>query len=277
MSDNKKYYYLKLKENFFDREEIKIIKGMEKGDTYVCILLEIYLRSLKREGKLMMTDRIPFSLATLSALLGRTQDEVKFAIEVFEEFELLQVLDSGAMFASDIQDFIGHGSTEGERKARYRKRIKEAEKQRVGHCPDKRPPELEIEKELEIETYTENKNVRVSVSEQAVKPLLLSKAVKIAEYWQAKRGGVVVVDFALCRRLNNLSGLYTYDEVKGAVETLVAVLETPKELRWYKHEPTLFSFFEKRSTFERFLNSSISDFMTSKKAPEQTTLSQFEA
>lgn len=167
MSDNKKYYYLKLKDNFFDREEIKVIKGMDKGDTYVCIMLEMYLRSLKREGRLMMTDNIPFNLQTLASVLSRSQDEVKYAIELFTQFGLIEILDTGTMFMSDIQNFIGHGSSEAERKALYRKRIK-AEKEALGHCPDERPPEIEtdIKKEIEKEKkkdikhkYGEYKNV----------------------------------------------------------------------------------------------------------------------
>ena len=155
MSDNKKYYYLKLKENFFDKEEIKVIKGMDKGDTYVCIMLEMYLRSLKREGRLMMTDKIPFNLNTLSSVLSRGVDEVKYAIELFKEFDLIEVLDTGAMFMNDIQHFIGHGSSEAERKALYRKKIKE-EKLLLGQCPDKRPPEIELEKEIELKLDIDN-------------------------------------------------------------------------------------------------------------------------
>ncbi len=154
MSDNKKYYYLKLKENFFDREEIKVIRGMDKGDTYINIMLEMYLRSLKRGGQLMMTDTIPFNLNTLSSVLSRPVDEVKFAIDTFQQFGLVDMLDSGAMFMSDIENFIGHGSSEAERKAKYRKRIKD-EKATLGHCPDDCPPELELELERELEIKTD--------------------------------------------------------------------------------------------------------------------------
>jgi|TARA_Y100000310_G_scaffold127848_3_gene127012 predicted phage replisome organizer len=148
MSDNKKYYYLKLKENFFDREEIKVIKGMDKGDTYVCIMLELYLRSLKRDGLLMMTDRIPYNLKTLSSVLGRPQDEIKFAIDLFNEFKLVDTLNTGEMYMSDIQNFIGQSSSEGDRKREYRKSI---EQKRLGHLSDNRPPELELEPELKLE------------------------------------------------------------------------------------------------------------------------------
>ena len=56
MSDNKKYYYLKLKENFFDSEEMIILQNMPDGYLYSDILMKLYLRSLKNAGKLMFKD-----------------------------------------------------------------------------------------------------------------------------------------------------------------------------------------------------------------------------
>ena len=61
MSDNKKYYYLKLKDNFFDSDEMIILESMQDGYIYSNILLKLYLRSLKNDGKLMLNDKIPFN------------------------------------------------------------------------------------------------------------------------------------------------------------------------------------------------------------------------
>ncbi|MZL31607.1 hypothetical protein GT722_28460 [Clostridium beijerinckii] len=69
MSDNKKYYYMRLKEDFFDSDEIKIIESQPNGYMYSNILLKLYLKSLKRNGKLMVTDFIPYTLESLSKVL----------------------------------------------------------------------------------------------------------------------------------------------------------------------------------------------------------------
>ena len=86
--DNKKYYYLKLKEDFFDREEIKLIERMENGHEYVNILLKLCLRSLKRGGMLMAMDKVPYDLHMISAVTGNGIDAVRSAIEVFRRFDL---------------------------------------------------------------------------------------------------------------------------------------------------------------------------------------------
>ena len=56
MADNKKYYYLKLKEDFFDSDEMLLLQGMKDGYLYSDILMKMYLRSLKNEGRLMDKD-----------------------------------------------------------------------------------------------------------------------------------------------------------------------------------------------------------------------------
>ena len=59
MADNRKYYYLKLKENFFDSDSIVLLEDMKDGILYSNILLKLYLKSLKNGGKLQLDGHIP--------------------------------------------------------------------------------------------------------------------------------------------------------------------------------------------------------------------------
>lgn len=156
MSDNKKYYYLKLKENHFESDEMVVLESMPDGYKYSNILLKLYLRSLKNGGKLMFNDRIPFNSIMLATITRHSVGDIERAVKIFEDLGLVDILDNGAIYINEIQNFIGKGSTEAERKALYRAKIDE-EKKTLGHCPtdcpDKCPPELEkdIEKEKEKE------------------------------------------------------------------------------------------------------------------------------
>ena len=47
MADNRKYYYLKLKESYFDEDAIVLLESMQDGVLYSNILLKLYLKSLK--------------------------------------------------------------------------------------------------------------------------------------------------------------------------------------------------------------------------------------
>jgi len=50
MADNRKYYYLKLKESYFDDDAIVLLESMQDGVIYSNILLKLYLKSLPRGG-----------------------------------------------------------------------------------------------------------------------------------------------------------------------------------------------------------------------------------
>lgn len=138
MADNKRYYYLKLKENFFDSDEMILLESMPDGYLYSNILLKMYLRSLKDEGRLMLSGRIPYSPEMLATVVRHPVGVVEKALNIFQQLGLVTVLDTGAIYMMDIQNFIGESSTEADRKRRYRKRIELEDK-----CPDKNPPETE--------------------------------------------------------------------------------------------------------------------------------------
>lgn len=154
MSDNKKYYYLRLKDNFFDSDELKILESMKDGYLYSNILLKLYLRSLKNDGKLVVNERIPYSADMLASVTGHQVGTIKQALSVFKDLGLIDVLDNGAIYMLDIQNFIGKGSSEADRKREYRQRI-ETDRTNVQtnlrQISDKNPPEIEIELEKEIE------------------------------------------------------------------------------------------------------------------------------
>ena len=158
MSDNKKYYYLRLKDNFFDGDELKILESMKDGYLYSNILLKLYLRSLKNDGKLVVNDRIPYNAEMLASVTGHQIGTVKQALSIFKDLGLIDVLENGAIYMLDIQNFIGKGSSEADRKREYRQRI-ETDRTNVQtnlrQISEKSPPEIEIELEKEIKIEKE--------------------------------------------------------------------------------------------------------------------------
>ena len=162
MSDNKKYYYLRLKDNFFDSDELKILESMKDGYLYSNILLKLYLRSLKNDGKLVVNERIPYNAEMLASVTGHQVGTIKQALSMFKELGLIEVLENGAIYMLDIQNFIGKGSTEADRQRLYDRRISEERKQNkltqsrnLEEICKKSTPEIEIELEKEIEIEKE--------------------------------------------------------------------------------------------------------------------------
>ena len=173
MADKTKYYYLKIKENFFDSEDMKLLESMDNGYIYSNILMKMYLLSLKNGGKLMYKDKIPYNSKMLSTLLNHNVDILDKAIKVFKELNLIEILDSGAIFMLDIQNYIGKSSDEADRKRLYRNQIENEKKHLLMDiCPDicqtnlsnikDRDKDKDIDKDIDINkdiTTTTNINI----------------------------------------------------------------------------------------------------------------------
>ena len=166
MSDNRKYYYLKLKENYFDDDSIVLLESMQDGVLYSNILLKLYLKSLKHGGRLQLDEDIPYTAQMIATITRQQIGTVERALQIFLKLGLVEVLDSGTFYMSNIELLIGQSSTEAERKraARLQNKALSAPRTSGGHLSDTRPPEIEIEleleKEIEIEIKREIEKVR---------------------------------------------------------------------------------------------------------------------
>ena len=173
---------MRLKENFFDSDEMIILENMDNGDgiIYSNILLKLYLRSLKYEGRLMFNERIPFNPQMLSTIVRHPVGVVEKAIKAFIDLGLVEVMDNGAIYMLDIQNFIGKTSTEAERKKIYRDRISKekilSSGQMSGQLSDVRTPEIELEKERDIKKEKEKEREKeYNVEENFIFPDYLSE------------------------------------------------------------------------------------------------------
>lgn len=203
MSDNKKYYYIRLKENFFDTNEIVLLESMQDGHLYSNILLKLYLRSLKDNGKLMFNDRIPYNPQMIATITRHQVGTVEKALSIFKEMGLIEVLDNGAIYMLDIQNFIGKTTTEADRKRAYRYEI-ENQKELIGQMSDKNPPKINIDKELDIEL---DKNINKKYK-------LVEEFEELWSLYPKKQGKKKALDkYIKCRKKNEV----TYEIVKQGI------------------------------------------------------------
>ena len=66
MTENRRFYYLKLKENFYNSETMVILESMQDGLLYSNLLLKMYLMSLKSSGVLLLNDYLPHTVQTIA-------------------------------------------------------------------------------------------------------------------------------------------------------------------------------------------------------------------
>lgn len=150
MADSKKYYWLKLKRDFFKRHDIRIIEEMPNGKDYILFYLKLLLESIDHEGTLRFSDAIPYNEQMLSVVTNTSVDIVRSAMKIFTELNMMEILDDGTFYMSEVNKMIG-SETEWAKK----KRVQRAKEDNVPQLSSKCPTELEKEKEEDIETDTE--------------------------------------------------------------------------------------------------------------------------
>lgn len=189
MSDNKKYYYMRLQDHFFESDAIRLLQTMKDGYLFSDILLKLYLKSLNTEGRLLYRDELPYTVEVLATLTGHRVSTVKKALEAFRTLHLIEELENGIIYMSDIQLLIGSSSTEADRQREYKRRISrdraaaeniscEAEENSPESCKKSNilsAPEKEKEEKTEPETESDTESETLcSVPEDCPEPPVFS-------------------------------------------------------------------------------------------------------
>ena len=158
MGKTKRYYWLRLKRDFFKRHDIKIIEAMENGTEYILFYLKLLCESVDHEGNLRFSDEIPYNEKMLSTITGTNIDIVRSAITVFSQLGMMDVMDDGTYYMSGVEKMIGVAQQDEHTRESTRLRVQAyRERQKQAQLEDKRYSnvtcngKLEIEKEIEIE------------------------------------------------------------------------------------------------------------------------------
>jgi len=158
MAKNKKYYWLKLKDNFFSTREVKKLRKVAGGDTYTIIYLKMKLLSIKNEGVLVY-EKTEESLAEQLALeLDEEEDNIKITLSFLQANNLIEQLSEDEYFLNRVPEAIGNETDAAERMRKLR-----AKRNNVTHelrsvtqkCNDVHNCYTEIEKDLDLEKERE--------------------------------------------------------------------------------------------------------------------------
>lgn len=140
MAEAQKYYWLKLKRDFFKRHDIRIIEEMPNGKDYVLFYLKMLLESIDHEGNLRFSDTIPYNEQMLSVVTNTNIDIVRSAMKLFIELKMIDVFDDQTIYMSEVEKYIG-----SETKWAEKKRLQRAKEDNVPRLSSKCPTELEKE------------------------------------------------------------------------------------------------------------------------------------
>ena len=162
MADSKRFYWLKLKRDFFKRHDIRIIENMKNGKDYILFYLKLLCESIDHDGDLRFSEKIPYSEEMLATITDTNVDIVRAAVNMFIQLGMMELMDDGTYFMTEVQKMIGRETEWAEKKRQYREQLKQNEdnvlrlSEAKGTMSDK-SKSIEIEKEKEIEKEDKRK------------------------------------------------------------------------------------------------------------------------
>lgn len=162
MAESKKFYWLKLKRDFFKRHDIRIIEEMPNGKDYVLFYLKLLLESIDHEGSLRFSDTIPYNEQMLSVITNTNIDIVRSAMKLFIELRLIEIFDDQTIFMGEIEKMIGSESDSAKRVREHRERKSlqcNADVTPVKQiCNTEKEKEIKKDLDKDIETDRENES-----------------------------------------------------------------------------------------------------------------------
>ena len=196
----KKYYWLKLPRNFFDKHYIKALRRKKHedfpdvfGEMLVLFYVWMLAESIDHDGTLRYSETKPYNADTLSDVSGFSLHLVTLALPIFAELELVVTESDGTLFLPKSLKMIGTESASAQRVRGHRERKKEEqEKAKSLEKSDKKPSgynvtdcnkekqKSNIEKESEKEIDKDNNK---DIVEQSPTPLPYKE---IIDYLNAK-------------------------------------------------------------------------------------------
>lgn len=128
MSDGK-YYWLKLKRDFFKRHDVRIIEDMENGKDYILFYLKLLVESVDHNGTLRFSDTIPYNDKMLATVTNTNIDIVRSALKVFIELNMIEILDDSTIYIHEVEKMIGSAADNNNAKRQQRLRDKKKTEQ----------------------------------------------------------------------------------------------------------------------------------------------------
>lgn len=170
----KKFFWLKLKEDFFYTETaIKKLRKIAGGDTYTVIYLKILLRSLKDSGKIFFEGIDDSFHEELALMIDEEPDNVLFTLTFLEKCGLLLKVNDFEYELTAIPCLTGSESESAPRVRKHR------EKEKMLKCNDGVTfCNTEIEKNLDLKLDTETKKDKEIKKEPTSVPTKTTKNVK---------------------------------------------------------------------------------------------------
>ena len=155
MSEVKKFYWLKLKSDFFTSKRIKKLRRMAGGDTYTIIYLKMQLAAIKTDGVLQWTGVEDDFASELALDLDERTEDVQMTLAFLMANGLIETSDGESYFLPWVVENTGSETDAAERMRRMRERNNVTPLLQGCYTEKEKEKKKELKKELKTDIYSE--------------------------------------------------------------------------------------------------------------------------
>ncbi len=124
-AEKKRFYWIKLKENFFDLETIDWLISQKNGCEYIVLYQKLCLLTANKGGNLQMQVGemlIPYDINKIARDTKFDIDTVIVAMELFKKIGLIYEQENGVLHIPYVNELVGSETSGAKRVREYRQR-----------------------------------------------------------------------------------------------------------------------------------------------------------
>ena len=184
-----KFFWLKLKKDFFKRHDIRILEAMPGGKEYVLFYLKLLVESIDHDGNLRFSDDVPYTPEMLATITNTDPETADNALGALFDLGMIDFLDDKTYVVKDVMNMVGASETDEHTRESGRLRVKAYRERKKTESPSQNDDvtlpkrysnvtvtlpkqnsnvtcngEIDIEKELEIEKEKDIKKESIPAS-----------------------------------------------------------------------------------------------------------------
>ena len=124
-----RFYWLKLRRDFFKRHDVRILETAPGGRGALLILLKLMAESVDHDGSLRYSDRLPYTADMLAVVINEDPEAVRHALPLLEELGFVTVDDAGTITLTQVQEMVGSAADNdnANRQRRFREKKKQGD------------------------------------------------------------------------------------------------------------------------------------------------------
>ena len=226
VTENRRYYWLQLKDDFFNSKEMKLMRKLPGGEEITIIYLKMMLASLAEQGKLYFEGLAEDLAEELSLLIDEDPEAIRLTLMFLTKKKLLTTSDNYQFNLEQVPEMVGSETASTRRSRKHR----------------------EIQKALQCNTNATKGNGDIDKEQKSQSDVYD----EIIKYLNDKIGSHFKPTSKSTQRLINgrLSENYSIDDFKHVIDVKSLEWKNDSKMSKYLTPDTLFN----ATKFEKYLN-----------------------